>query len=78
MVEKVNEIIKEVEKLEKDLMGMFSLSDLADADDETIKMFKSYANLMNLSKDLMLAQATMLDGIDHKLNNIHERLLLKD
>ena len=70
----VNELIEEMEKLEKDLMGMFTVSDLADADDETVKLFKSYANLMKISKQLMKTQASSLDTILLKLDRIEGKI----
>lgn len=77
MVEKVNEMIKEMEVAEKYLMGMLRPEDLAGAlDDEGIKVFKSYVKLMQLSKDLMLGLAIHVDSTDHKLSNINERLQL--
>lgn len=70
----VMELIDEIEKMEKDLMGMFTISDLADADDETMKLFKSYATLMNLSKKLMVTQAETLDYIKLKLDRIEGKV----
>lgn len=72
--EVVMELLDEMEKLEKDLMGMFSISDLAEADDETVKMFKSYANLMKISKKLMVTQAETLDYIKLKLDKIEGKV----
>lgn len=73
---KVNAIIEEIEVMEKNLMGMFSLSDLAEADDETMQMFKSYANLLTQSKELMVEQAKVMDNTVVKLNSIEEKLVL--
>ena len=77
MLEKVNELIKEIEGVEKYLMGMFSLTELADADEETIKLFQTYAKLMNISKEIMIEQAKdndemkkMLQDINYKLNEL--------
>ena len=70
----VEKLIEEMEKLEKNLMGMFDLSDLAEVDDETIKMFKSYVNLMNISKELMVEQAATIDNMNDKLNEINSKL----
>ena len=72
--EVVMELVDEIEKLEKDLMGMFTISDLADADDETVKLFKSYANLMKISKKLMVTQAETLDYIKLKLDRIEGKV----
>ncbi len=72
--EVVKELVEEIEKLEKDLMGMFTISDLADADDETVKLFKSYANLMKISKKLMLTQAESLDNTMLKLDRIEGKI----
>lgn len=74
MVEKVNKMIEEMEKLEKNWMGMLSLSDLSEIDDETMKMFKSSINLMNLSKDLMIEQAETIDSMVVKLDSIDQKL----
>lgn len=75
MIEKVNEVIKEIEVAEKYLMGMLRPEDLADAlDDEGIKVFKSYVNLMKLCKELMLESATLADNANYKLNSIDSKL----
>ena len=72
--EVVMELLEEMENLEKEMMGMFKISDLADADDETVKMFKSYANLMKISKKLMVTQAETLDYIKLKLDKIEGKV----
>lgn len=74
MVEKVNELLKEMEVAEKYLMGLFTPEQLANLDVEDMKVFKSYINLMKLSKDLMLMQATYTDNMNSKLDNINEKL----
>ena len=75
MIEKVNEVIKEIEVAEKYLMSMLRPEDLADAlDDEGIKVFKSYVNLMKLCKELMLESATLADNANYKLNSIDSKL----
>lgn len=75
MVERANQIIKEMEVAEKYLMGMIKPEDLADAlDDEGVKVFKSYVNLMRLSKDLMLEGAINTDNVNFKLNSIESKL----
>ena len=70
----VEKMMDEMEVLEKNLMGMFSLSDLAGADDEMIGMFKSYANLANLSKEYMIEQAEIIDNMNAKLDSIDQKL----
>ena len=74
LVKTVNEIVKEMEVLEKNLMGMFSLSDLAGADDEMLKMFKSYGKLMELSKEYAIEQAKAIDDMNEKLDKIDKNL----
>ena len=81
MLEKVNELIKEIEGVEKYLMGMFTISDLADADEETVKLFQTYAKLMNISKEIMVEQAKNNDEMKQMLqdvNNKLDRLLARD
>ena len=72
--EVVMELLEEMENLEKEMMGMFKISDLADADDETVKMFKSYANLMKISKKLMVTQAESLDKIMLNLERLEGKI----
>lgn len=72
--EKVNEIIEEVEVLENYMKEMFNVNDLLEADDSTIKLLRSYINLMNLSKELMMAQAEVTDNMNDKLDKILEKL----
>lgn len=74
MLEKVNELIKEIEGVEKYLMGMFSLTDLAGADEETIKLFQTYAKLMEISKEIMIEQAKDNDEMKHTLQDINTKL----
>ena len=40
------------------------ISDIADADDETIILFKRYMEIMKTAEDLAIAQAAQLDKID--------------
>lgn len=74
MLETVKQIVKEIEVAEKYLMGMFNLSDLAEADDETVKVFQSYAKLMQFSKQLMIEQAETIDNMNKTLKDIDSKL----
>ena len=70
----VKQIVDEMGVLEKNLMGMLSLSDLVGVDEDMLKMFKSYANLVDLSKEYMMEQAVMIDNMNDKLDSIDQKL----
>ena len=73
MVEKVNQLIKEIEVVEKQMLGMFTFADLVE-DEETMKLMKTYVNLMQLSKEMMIEQAETTDFMTEKLNVIDTKL----
>lgn len=74
MLETVKQIVDEIEFAEKYLMGMFNLSDLAEADEETVKVFQSYAKIMKFSKKLMIEQAEVNDNMSETLKEVNSKL----
>lgn len=74
MVEKVKELVKEIDKLEEQFMSMFKTSDLLEMEDEGIKMLKQYVGLVNISKELMIESAETIDNMNNKLDTIDSKL----
>lgn len=64
--EKTSKIFDECEKLLFEAMRASGLdiSDIADADDDTVILFKRYMKLMKSAEELAIAQAEKLDKID--------------
>ena len=74
MEKKVEEIINEMEIMEKKLFSMISISDIAEADSESLEMMQNYIRLYNLCKDLLREQAMAVDNMTEKLNVIDNKL----
>lgn len=72
LIEQANELIKEMEVAEQQLFGALNLAE--SEDEEVVKMLKQYTDLVNHSKDYMLAQATSMDNINRKLDIIMKKL----
>ncbi|MBP5596216.1 MAG: hypothetical protein J6Y02_12595 [Pseudobutyrivibrio sp.] len=64
--EKTRKIFGDCEKLLFEAMKASGLdiSDIADADDDTVILFKRYMELMKSAEELAIAQAEQLDKID--------------
>ena len=64
--EKTSKIFSDCEKLLFEAMKASGLdiSDIADADDDTVILFKRYMELMKSAEELAVAQAEQLDKID--------------
>ena len=64
--EKTSKIFDECEKLLFEAMKAsgLNISDIADADDNAVILFKRYMKLMKSAEDLAMAQAEQLDKID--------------
>lgn len=64
--EKTRKIFGDCEKLLFEAMKATGLdiSDIADADDDTVILFKRYMELMKSAEELAIAQAEQLDKID--------------
>lgn len=66
LAEKTEKVFKDCEHLLFDAMKSTGLdiSSIADADDDTIILFKRYMGLMKDAEELAIAQAAKLDKID--------------
>ena len=66
LAEKTRKIFGNCEKLLFEVMKATGLdiSDIADADDDTVILFKRYMELMKSAEELAIAQAEQLDKID--------------
>lgn len=64
--EKTSKIFDDCEKLLFEAMKAsgLNISDIADADDDTVILFKRYMELMKSAEDLVIAQAEQLDKIN--------------
>ena len=68
--QKAREVYGEMDEMMKDMMGMFPLDDLIDADDETALMMKKSLHLMKSAKELAIEQAKVMDEINTKLDKL--------
>ena len=64
--EKTEKVFDEAEQLllEAIKASGLNISDIADADDESIILFKRYMEIMKTAEELAIAQAAQLDKID--------------
>lgn len=75
MVNTVNELIKEVDNvIEVCTNELFTSETISMMGDSEFDMMKSCFKLLNLSKEVMLKQATMMEEQNRKLDIILKRL----
>ena len=75
MVNTVNELIKEVDNMiEVCTNELFTSEAISMMGDSEFDMMKSCFKLLNLSKEVMLKQATMMEEQNRKLDMILNRL----
>ena len=69
MLENTRRMIEEIDKIKANcIKAMFDSDMLMSMDGNTLEMMQESMNLIEISKDLMIAQATMMDDMNKKLD----------
>lgn len=68
--EQTKDYAKKIRETEKEIFSMVGTDEIMNMDSRSILLLKALDELLNISCDIMVAQAEMLDEMDRKLDKL--------